>query len=92
MLINEFTTKPDLVLAARYDGTIEVGDKLISWVKNSRSPAAQKLYFENEVRLVLHGNDGTTDIYEDWFLVKYSNNFFEVFPPDDFHDKFKKKG
>jgi hypothetical protein len=91
MFINEFTTLPVLVLAARYDGTIETGDKLISWVRSSRSPKAQRLYFENEVRLVLHGHDGTEDVYEDWWLVKYADNSFEVYPDDEFWEKFKEK-
>lgn len=91
MLINEFTSKPVLVLAAKYDGEIATGDKLISWVKHSRSPTSQRLFFENEVRLVMHGNDGTTDIYEGWWLVKHPNNFFEVLPDDEFHEKYKKK-
>lgn len=92
MLINEFTTQPVLVLAAQYDGTITTGDKLISWVRNSRSPRAQRLYFENEVRLVLHGNDGTVDVYEDWWLVKHPDNYFEVVPDEEFWEKFKEKG
>ena len=91
MLINEFTSKPTLVLAAKYDGLIETGDKLISWVRHSRSPKAQRLYFENETRLVMHGNDGTEDIYEGWWLVKHHDNFFEVLPDDEFHEKYNKK-
>lgn len=92
MLINEFLAKPEMVLAAQYDGVIETGDKLISWVKNSRSPSAQKLFFENDTRLLMHGNDGTTDLFEGWWLVKHQNNFFEILPPEDFHAKYNKKG
>jgi len=89
MLIREFTTKPDLVLAAQYDGEIETGDKLIVWVRQSRSPKAQRLFFENETRLVMHGSDGTEDIFEGWWLVKYRDNSFEVVPEDEFRDKFQ---
>jgi len=92
MLFHEFTTKPVSVLAARYDGRIETGDKLISWVRQSRSPKSQRLFFENETRLVMHGSDGTEDIFEGWWLVKHPDNSFEVVPDDEFPDKFQPKG
>lgn len=92
MLINEFLSKPTLVLAAQYDGVIETGDKLIVWVRNHRSPKAQRLYFENDTRLVMHGNDGTDDVYEGWWLVKHPDNSFEVLPDEDFKTKYNKKG
>jgi len=92
MLFGEFATKPVPVLAARYDGRIETGDKLIVWVRQARSPKSQRLFFENETRLVMHGSDGTEDIFEGWWLVKYPDNSFEVVPDDEFPSKFTRKG
>lgn len=91
MNVKTFIRRPVPVKASRYDGTIDSGDALIAWVRNARSQ--QELYFEGDTQLVLHGPEGTTDVYEGWWLVKHHEaNFFEVLTSDELDQKYEERG
>lgn len=83
-----YKPRPTPVHAAQYDGTVDCADSLIRRVKGA---TGQELYFENDVRLVFHSTqDGTFDLFEDWWLVQDIHGKFEVMAPEDFQTTYEK--
>ena len=78
--------RPDPFTAVRYDGGIDSSDLLIRWVK--RHTHKQELYFEGETTLLLHGEEGTSELMEGWWLVKDDENNFEVMTSDELDARF----
>lgn len=88
-MIKVFARKPVKALAAQYDGTISDGRYLMGWVK--RQGRRQTLEPEGQDgRLVLSGSDGTTDLFEGWWLV-FDDNKFESLTPEEFHARYEEK-
>jgi hypothetical protein len=95
LLLETIPKEPRRAWGYRYDGTIDVGNELVTLVRNARN--GQRLYFEGEDgRLVLHGPEGTSDLFENWFLIKRDDGLFEILTPQEVEKKYrarsKKKG
>lgn len=81
--------KPVRAFSAKYEGTFTDINYLTGWVK--KQAPRQELYPEGEDgRLVLHGSDGTFDLYVGWWLV-YDDERFQVLSPEEFNAKYEEK-
>lgn len=88
-MITVYTRKPVRALCAQYNGTVAQINHLTGWVK--KAGQRQELYPEGEDgRLVLHGNEGTFDLFEGWWLVLDEGKFL-VMDPDEFSSNYEKK-
>lgn len=89
MPIKAFKPKPKRTAAAKYEGTITDSNYLMGWVKKINP--RQTLEPEGEDgRLVLHGADGTVDLFVGWYLVYNDKKHeFEVLDPSEFNETYE---
>lgn len=68
-MTNRFRTRVHLVLAEQYDGGVETGDRLISWVQreNPRCQLSYKPGVSGE--LFFQTPEGTDELLEGYWLV-----------------------
>lgn len=86
--IREFESRPVRgVRAVQYDGSFDQGEELIRWILSS--PTNQRMHYENETRLVMHDREGTSDIFEGWWVIQLANGTFTIMDTDEFANTYR---
>ena len=81
-MFKQFKTKPNLVEAVQWDGSVEMGRELAKIVDGE--------FYENTLIFLIHDPDGDRRVSPGDWVIRGVNNFYYPCKPDTFATHYEK--